>query len=164
MTDATSTVSPRPAPVRQAVLLIAGAAFLAVLAAVLAVSLRAIVHAGAADVILLEGFELVVGMLFLGSLALVAMGVLLQFLLPERFGHEAFAAARLHELYDAWELRHYSVEDVRDHARNPYRSLPSLELCDVADQVDREAFPEVWADVAHEIKNRIEALEPVRIG
>lgn len=155
----------RPAnPFARSIVFLAAILLTAGLAWMLTGSFRGIVHAPSADELLLEGFEFFLLALLLGTLSLVLLGVLIQVLLPGEYGHRAFGKVRLHEIYDEWELAVFSVESDRDHARNPYRDLPALELCDVAEQVDREAYPEVWTDVAHEIKTRIEETEPVRIG
>lgn len=150
--------------VRQALVLLFAGLVAVGLAWVFAASLRSVIHARSADAILLEGFELFVAMLFLGTIGFVLIGLLLQLLLPGEYGTRPFANARLHEIYDEWNLRHFSIETEREHMHNAYGELPEIELCDVADQLDREAYPDTWTDLAHEIKNRIESAEPVRIG
>lgn len=161
-----SSTSPNPlvTPLRHALVFLAAVGVTIGLACLIALSARAVAHARTADEVLLESFELFMGVLTLGSLGLVFLGVLLSVVLPEHFGRASFARLRLHEVYDHAQLSHFSVESDRDHARNPFRELPDLELCDVAEQVDPEAFPEVWSDVAHEVKTRIEREEPIRIG
>jgi hypothetical protein len=149
---------------RQIATLVVGAILFAGLAWVMALSIRAVLGARDADEVLLAGFELFLAVLLLGTLMLVLLGVLIQVLLPGEYSQRAFGGVRLQEIYAHWDLRVYSVESERDHAANPYRDLPDLELCDVAEQVDREAYPKVWADVAHEIKARVETFRPVRIG
>ena len=125
---------------------------------------RAVSRAESSDSMMLEGFELLVGSLLVGTLALVVVGVALRLLIPSRFGPRPFGAHLLHTVYDRLGLAVYSTETPAEHAANPYRDLSDVELCDVIEQIDAEKNPERWNAVLHEVKARVERFEPARIG
>lgn len=154
----------RNQPWGQLIAVMIGAFLSFALAALFVKSIQSLTLARSTDEGLLEAFELVALMLVCGTLAMVFLGVVLRFVLPHDYAEEPFGKTRLSEIYAESEINHFSIESDRDHAQNPYRELPDLELCDVADQLDRDEFPDVWLDVAHEIKRRVELITPVRIG